>query len=101
MGEITEVGDTLIGLLLMTAEEAGDDMRAVLVVYDHSKSGLWALPVEYKGAQDDGVVKWIVDKLEESGYAGVPVTIQSHQEPAMMKLKQVFAVRRKGRDAFQ
>ena len=45
--------------------------------------------------QDDGVVKWIVDKLEESWYAGVPVTINSGQEPAMMKLKQAVAVRRK------
>ena len=79
----------------MTAEEAGDDMRAVLIAYDHSKSGLWALPVEHKGVQDDGVVKWIVDKLEESGYAGVPVTIQSDQEPAIMKLKQAVAVTRK------
>ena len=59
----------------MTAEEAGDDMRAALIAYDHSKSSFWALPVEHKGVQDDGVVKWIVDKLEESGYAGVPVTI--------------------------
>ena len=36
----------------------------------------------------------IVDKLEENGYAGVPVTIKSDQEPAMMKLKQAIAVRR-------
>ena len=79
----------------MTAEEAGDDTRAVLIAYNHSKSGLWALPVEHKGVQDDGVVKRIVDKLEERGYAGVPVTIKSDQEPAMMKLKQAVAVRRK------
>ena len=53
------------------------------------------MPVEHKGVQDEGVVKWIVDKLEENGYAGVPVTINSDQEPAMMKLKQTIAVRRK------
>ena len=41
----------------MAAEEAGDDMGAVLIAYDHSKSRLWALPVEHKGVQDDGVVK--------------------------------------------
>ena len=41
------------------------------------------------------MVKWIVDKLEENGYAGVPFTIKSDQEPAMMKLKQAIAARRK------
>ena len=53
------------------------------------------MPVEHKGVQDDGVVKWFVDKLEENGYAGAPVTIKSDQEPPMMKLKQAIAVRRK------
>ena len=52
------------------------------------------------GVQDNGVVKWTVDKLEESGYAGVPVTIISDQEPAMMKLKQAVAVRRKAETPF-
>ena len=40
-------------------------------------------------------MKWICDKLDESGYAGVAVTLKSDQEPAMMKLKQAVAVRRK------
>ena len=79
----------------MTAAEASDDMRAVLIAYGHSKSSLWALPVEHKRVQDDGVVKWIGDKLKENGYAGVPVTIKSDQAPAMMKLKQAISVRRK------
>ena len=60
----------------MTAEEAEEDMRAILVCYDHSKKGLWALPVEDKGANAD-VVKWVVDKLDEAGYTGVPVTLKS------------------------
>ena len=62
-------------------------MRAVLIAYGHSESALWAFLVEHKGVQDDGVVKWIVDKLEENGYAGVPVTIKSDQEQATTKLK--------------
>lgn len=78
----------------MTAEEAEDDMRAILICYDHNKSGLWALPVEHKGAQQD-VIKWVVDKLEECGYSGVPVTLKSDQEPAMISLKQGIAIRRK------
>ena len=98
IGEVTELGVTLsLDYCFMTAEEAGDDMRAILIAYDHSKSGLWALPVEHNGVQDAGAVKWIVDKPEENGYAGIPVTIKSDQEPAMIKLKQAIAVRRKPR----
>ena len=75
-------------------EEEEEDMRAILVGYDHEKSGFWALPVERKGAQEE-VVKWIVDKIDEAGYAGMAVTIKSDQEPAMIALKQAIAVRRK------
>ena len=67
-GEITELGVTLsLDYCFMTAEEAGDDMRAVLIAFHHSKSGLWALPAEHKGVQDDGVVKWMFDSLRKAG----------------------------------
>ena len=57
-GKVTELGVTLsLEYCFMTAEESGDDMRAILNAYDPSKSGLWALPVEQKGAQDTAVVK--------------------------------------------
>ena len=52
------------------------------------------MPVERKGAQEE-VVTWIVDRRVEAGYAGVPVTIKSDQEPSMIALKQAIAVRRK------
>ena len=78
----------------MTAEEAEEDMRAILVCYDHNTSGLWVLPVSHKGAQEE-VVKWVVDKLDESGYSGMDVTLKSDQEPAMISLKQAIAMRRK------
>ena len=94
-GEIPDLVVTLsLDYCCMTAEEAGDDVRAVLIAYDHSKSGLWALPVEHQGVQDDGVVKLIVGKLEENSYARIPITMKSDQEPAMMKFKQVIAVGR-------
>ena len=78
----------------MTAEEEEDDMRAILVVYDHAKLGLWTLPVEKKGA-DENVVSWVVGKLEECCYAGTPITLKSDQEPAMMSLKRAIAIRRR------
>ena len=93
--ELEELGITIsLCYCFMTADEAEEDMRAIIVLYDHSKKGLWALPVEAKGPQED-VVKWITDKMEESGYAGVPVTLKSDQEPAMVSLKRAIAVRRK------
>ena len=78
----------------MIPEEVEDDMRAILVCYDHDKKGLWTLPVGRKGAQDE-VVKWVVDKLDECGYSGVSLTLKSDQEPAMLSLKQAIAIRRK------
>ena len=53
----------------MTADEEEEDMRAIIVGYDHEKSGFGALPVGREGAQEE-VVKWIVDRLDEAGYAG-------------------------------
>ena len=79
---------------LMTSDDVEEDMRAILVCYDHGKKGLWAIPVERKGPQEV-VVKWFVEKLDESGYAGVPVTLKSDQEPAMLSLKQAIAIRRR------
>ena len=67
----------------MSPEDIEDDMHAILVVYDHSKMGLWTLPVDQKGA-DEYVVKWLADKMEECGYAGVAVTLKSDQEPSIV-----------------
>ena len=76
------------------ADEEEEDMRTILIGYDHGKSGFRVLPVEHKGAQEE-TVKWLVDKLDEAGYAGMAVTIKSDQEPAMINLKQAIAVKRK------
>ena len=93
--EAENMGVTLsLDYCFMTPDDVEEDMRAILVCYDHGKKGLWAIPVEKKGAQEE-VVKWLVEKLEESGYAGVPVTLKSDQEPAMLSLKHAIAVMRK------
>ena len=69
-------------------------MHAILVVYKHSQLGLRALAVDRKGA-DENVVKWLVEKSEECGYAGVKLTLKSDQEPAMLALKKAIAFHRK------
>lgn len=80
--EAEEMGITVsLDYCFMSADDSEEDTRAILVCYDHSKRGLWSVPVERKGAQEE-IVKWVTDKLEESGYAGVAVTFKSDQEPA-------------------
>ena len=77
--EEDNLGATLsLDYCFMIPEEVEDDMRAILVCYDHDKKGLWTLPVDRKGAQDE-VVKWVVDKLDECGYSGVSLTLKSDQ----------------------
>ena len=78
----------------MTPEDSEDDMHAILVVYDHSKFGLWTLAVERKGP-DESVVKWPTEKMEECGYTGARLTIKSDQEPSMIASKRAVALRRK------
>ena len=78
----------------MSPEDIEEDMHAILICYDHSKMGMWAIAVDRKGA-DENIVKWVVDKMDECGYSGVTVTLKSDQEPAMMSLKKAIAVRRK------
>ena len=57
-------------------DEFEENMKAVLVCYDHEKMGLWMLSVSQKRAQEE-VSKWIVDKLDECGYSGVPMTLKA------------------------
>ena len=45
----------------MTADDEEEDMRAIIVAYDHSKMGLWTLPVDHKGA-DENVIKWLLTR---------------------------------------
>ena len=80
--------------LFMVPEEIDETMDAVLLVYDANRKNMWTMAVDGKGATPASV-KWVSDKLEEVGYAGVEVTLKSDQEPAMLSLKQVIAIRRK------
>ena len=82
-----------------TAEEKDDNMGATLVMYDHKMKSLWAIQVEHKGAVDY-VVKWCLNKFEESGYLGSRITLKSDQEPSMVALKDAIAAARVGDTAF-
>ena len=74
-------------------DEATEGVPPILIAWDGGHRALWALPVDHKGA-DDYVVNWLVKKIEEAGYGGVPITIKTDQEPAIMALKRAVAIRR-------
>ena len=76
-----------------TAEDVGEDMCAVLVGYDHDSKGIWALAVDQKGATRPSV-KWVTNKIDESGCAGTAITLRSDQEESIIPLKKAVAVHR-------
>ena len=79
----------------MTPEEAEETMQPTLVVYDDDKKAMWALAVEQKGVTE-GIVKYLVGVLDQSGYQGQKITIKSHQEPSILALKKAVSAERVG-----
>ena len=55
----------------------------VIVGYDRQSKGIWAMAVESKGAQDSSI-KWIKNKIDESGNSGTKITIRSDHEEAII-----------------
>ena len=80
----------------MTREEESDEMCPVIVAYDNQKYDVWALPIEKKGAVE-AAVQWMVAKMDLAGYRGMPVTLKSDGEPAIIALKNAVAVKREAR----
>ena len=66
----------------------------VLVMYDNHHKGLWAIEVEDKRVNRE-IVKFINDRLEDSGYAGMKITLKSDQAEEMVALKRAVALKRK------
>ena len=92
--EEDKIGVTIgLDYCFMRETEKEEGISPILVMYDESKKCLWVLPVENKGNVDI-VVQWAVEKLDEAGYRGVPVTLRSDQEEAMISLKKAIAVMR-------
>ena len=76
-----------------TKEELEDHMCPILVAYDHTKWDIWALPIEQKGAIEPAI-KWMLGKMDIAGYRGMPVTLKSDGESAVVALKNAVATRR-------
>ena len=65
-----------------------------MVMVDSKSGSMYALPTEKKGAIP-WVVKWLVEKMDDMGYAGVKLTTTSDGEPAIVALVEALAVARK------
>ena len=87
------IGITISMDYCFMGEEATEGTPPVLIAWDDGHRALWALPVDHKGAEEY-VVNWLVRKIDEAGYSGVPLTIKTDQEPAIIALKRAVAIRR-------
>ena len=75
-------------------DEGSAGERPVLILVDSKSGALHALPTEKKGSIP-WVVKWVVAKIDDMGYAGVKITVKSDGEPAIVALVDSIAVGRK------
>ena len=99
-GDEGRLGTTIgIEYCFMTPEEEEEDMRPILVAHDDDKEAIWVIAIDRKGPTMTAV-KWLVDKIDEAGYAGMKVTIKSDQEESIMALKRAVAVTREAETAF-
>ena len=78
----------------MTDDEKVEGTPPVLVMFDSNSKGLWALQADSK-AVTKHLVKFVADRLDDAGYAGVKVTLTSDQEESMLALKKAVAVTRR------
>ena len=72
--------------------EAEEDPK-VLIMHDDRLETLWALGVQQKGVTPY-IVTWITQTLEDTGYKGMEITINTGQEESIMALKKAVAARR-------
>ena len=76
-------------------EEAEVGMQPCLVCYDQSKDAFWAMGVDAKGPTPT-VVKWMVERINMSGYRGEQLTMKSDNEDSVIALQKATAAMRSG-----
>ena len=65
----------------------------VIVGYDHGSRSIWAMAADRKGATDSSM-KWLDNKINESGHSGTKIVLKSDQEESIIALKKAVAIRR-------
>ena len=79
----------------LTSQDDIESDPKILVMHDDKLETLWALCVQAKGEHAE-VVTWVVQKLDEAGYRGKDITINTIQETSVMAFKRAIAARREG-----
>ena len=77
------------------SEEKRRGKLPILVVYDSCKRAFWTVAVPQKGPVES-IVKWCIDRLEDSGYIGEEITIKSDQEESIIALRKAISAARTG-----
>ena len=93
--ECERIGITVSIDYCFMGDEEVEGTPPTLVMWDDGHRAMWVLPVDRKGPVEY-VVAWIIRKLDEAGYSGVPLTLKSDQEPMIKDLKTSVALRRQG-----
>ena len=65
------------------SEEDQVGASAVLVGYEHSSRGIWAMAVDHKGPTGSSIA-WMESKLNEAGCRGTKVVLRSDQEESII-----------------
>ena len=79
----------------MMGDEKKKGKLPVLVVYDDCKEAFWTLLVSQKGPAES-IVEWSIDRLEDSGYIGESITVNSDQEESIVALRKAIPAARVG-----
>ena len=66
----------------------------VIVGYDHGSRSIWAMATDRKGATDSSI-KWLDNKINESGHSGTKIVLKSDQEESIIALKKAVAIKRR------
>ena len=82
-------------LLYDESDENKKGKLPVLVVYDDCREAFWTLLVSQKGPTES-VVKWGVDRLEDFGYIGESITVESDQGESVVALRKAISAARVG-----
>ena len=72
-----------------------EGLPGVLINWDDNHECLWDIQVDKKGPVD-WVVRWNVEKLDNTGYPGLAIALKSDQEPSIMPSKTAVAPKRAG-----
>ena len=90
------IGVTIHGdYSFLRREEREEGLCPILILFDENHGAFWAMGMRSK-AVNHPIVKWAVEKLNDSGYNGARITFKTDQEDTIVALKTAVAATRTG-----